>query len=385
VLSNVTASNNTGQNLGGGLSLMVSSSFNGQGSSAIGQATATVTNSSFNDNSTPPPFGGAGGIFIQITGEAGLASVSLTGVQVNGNRAAGAGGIGVQMFGEDAGAAALTVSNSSISGNTATTSDGGGISIGATTIPSLFMPPGSSTRATATVTLTQLTVEGNSSGNNGGGIEFILEPSFGATGTTVATVTACTIDGNSAVSQGGGIFAMETGSATATATLTVTNSTLFANSAFAGGGIDNFASGPDSTAGISLLSDTVAFNAASFFAGGLVANGDHFTVHSSIIADNTASLFADLNGPFTSGGHNLIGQTDGSSGFDGGDLTGTSANPLDPLFGAFGNFGGPTQTLALLAGSPAIGQGDPAGPTTDERGVFRSRTAPSIGAFEFTG
>jgi hypothetical protein len=83
--------------------------------------------------------------------------------------------------------------------------------------------------------------------------------------------------------------------------------------------------------------------------------------------------------------HNLIGQTDGSTGFDGGDLTGTAANPLDPLFGDFGNFGGPTQTLALVSGSPAIGQGDPAGPATDQRGVTRSRTAPSVGAFEFTG
>src|SRR5262249_44538160 len=153
---------------------------------------------------------------------------------------------------------------------------------------------------------------------------------------------ASTIDGNSAVSQGGAIFARETGTATAAANLTVTNSTLFGNSAFAGGGIDNFASGPDSTAGISLLSDTVAFNAATSFAAGLVANGDHFTIRSSIVADNPAGFFpsiADLNGIFTSGGHNLIGQADSSIGFDNGDLTGTAASPLDPLFGAFGNNG----------------------------------------------
>jgi hypothetical protein len=92
-----------------------------------------------------------------------------------------------------------------------------------------------------------------------------------------------------------------------------------------------------------------------------------------------------VSGAFTSAGHNLIGQTDGSTGFDGGDLTGTAANPLDPLFGDFGNFGGPTQTLALQAGSPAIGYGDPNGPATDQRGFFRSKTAPSVGAFEFTG
>jgi len=264
----------------------------------------------------------------------------------------------------------------------------------ARTTPSLFMPPGSSTRATATVTLSRSTVEGNSCATNGGGIEFLLGSPFNdAAGTTLASVTACTIDGNTAggpftFGQGGGIFAQETGMANSTALLTVTNSTLFANSAFAGGGIDNFASGPDGTAGISLLSDTVAFNAATSFAGGLVANGDHFAIRSSIVADNTAGFFpsiADVNGPFTSGGHNLIGQIDFSSGWIASDLTGTSASPLDPLFGDFGNFGGPTNTLALLPGSPAIGHGDPAGPATDQRGVSRSTTAPSIGAYEFTG
>jgi predicted outer membrane repeat protein len=206
----------------------------------------------------------------------------------------------------------------------------------------------------------------------------------------VATVSGCTIDGNTAGSQGGGIFAQENGTATSTATLNVTNSTLFANGAFAGAGIDNFASGPDSSAGISLLSDTVAFNEATSFGGGLVANGDHFAIRSSIVADNIADSFTtigDVNGTFASGGHNLIGEIDPgfASGFDGTDLTGTPANPIDPVFGNFGNNGGPTQTLAVQAGSPAIGHGDPAGPHTDQRGVIRSATAPTIGAFEFTG
>ena len=117
-----------------------------------------------------------------------------------------------------------------------------------------------------------------------------------------------------------------------------------------------------------------------------LAVGDHFLVRSTIVADNIAgSSGSDAFGALTSAGHNLIGQTDGSSGWDGTDLTGTADSPLDPLFGDFGNFGGPTKTLALLSGSPAIGQGDPAGPLTDQRGVARSRTAPSIGAFEFTG
>jgi hypothetical protein len=164
--------------------------------------------------------------------------------------------------------------------------------------------------------------------------------------------------------------------------MTLTNSTLFANSAVLGGGLENSANGAG-TIGVTLLSDTVAFNQASNLGGGLF--GDTISVRSTIVADNTAPTGPDVDGFFLSLGHNLIGQTDGSSGFGGSDLTGTAASPLDPVFGDFGDHGGPTQTLSVLAGSPAIGNGDPAGPAFDQRGVFRSATAPTIGAFEFTG
>ena len=65
----------------------------------------------------------------------------------------------------------------------------------------------------------------------------------------------------------------------------------------------------------------------------------------------------DVSGAFGSRGHNLIGETDGSSGWVGSDLTGTIASPLDALLVPLGNYGGPTQTMALLPGSPAIGNG----------------------------
>src|SRR6202041_1386914 len=49
------------------------------------------------------------------------------------------------------------------------------------------------------------------------------------------------------------------------------------------------------------------------------------------------------------------------------------------------NNGGPTQTMALLTGSPAINAGDPNGaPSTDQRGVLRD-ASPDIGAFEYQG
>ena len=87
-------------------------------------------------------------------------------------------------------------------------------------------------------------------------------------------------------------------------------------------------------------------------------------------------------GTIASQGNNLIGETDGSSGWVGSDLTGTIASPLDPLLAPLGDYGGPTQTMALLPGSPAIGAGIVgAGITTDQRGVPRGSVV-DIGAFQ---
>ena len=58
----------------------------------------------------------------------------------------------------------------------------------------------------------------------------------------------------------------------------------------------------------------------------------------------------------------------------------------DPLLAPLGNYGGPTQTMALLPGSPAINAGTngPGIPTTDQRGLGRVG-AVDIGAFESQG
>ena len=88
----------------------------------------------------------------------------------------------------------------------------------------------------------------------------------------------------------------------------------------------------------------------------------------------------------TSAGHNLVAETDGSSGWVSSDLTGTAAHPLNALLAALGNYGGPTQTIALLPGSPAIGTGIAvSGVTTDQRGVTRPSTGVDIGAFQSQG
>ena len=53
----------------------------------------------------------------------------------------------------------------------------------------------------------------------------------------------------------------------------------------------------------------------------------------------------------------------------------------NPMLAPLGNYGGPTQTMALLPGSPAINAGSPNGPSTDQSGVSRG-SPPDIGACE---
>ena len=60
---------------------------------------------------------------------------------------------------------------------------------------------------------------------------------------------------------------------------------------------------------------------------------------------------------------------------------------LDPLLAPIGNYGGPTQTMALLPGSPCIGNGTPVtGIVADQRGVTMPQGSRyDIGAFESQG
>ena len=107
------------------------------------------------------------------------------------------------------------------------------------------------------------------------------------------------------------------------------------------------------------------------------------------MAGNTATTSGpDVVGTFASQGNNLIGKTDGSSGWVGSDLTGTIAQPLNPLLAPLGNYGGPTQTMALLPGSPAIGAGSNGVTGVTDRPARLRRIVDGtvdIGAFESQG
>src|SRR5208337_4206696 len=185
---------------------------------------------------------------------------------------------------------------------------------------------------------------------------------------------------SSALYTGGGVYNYF-------GTTTLTDCTVSGNSAGDGGG--GLICG-DGT--ITLTDSTVSGNYARVIGGGLWSDGTT-TLTNTIVAENTATTSGpDALGAFASQGNNLIGKTDGSSGWVSSDLTGTIAQPLNPLLAPLGNYGGPTQTMALLPGSPAINAGDnsliPAGLTTDQRGPGFPRIVVGtvdIGAFESSG
>lgn len=134
----------------------------------------------------------------------------------------------------------------------------------------------------------------------------------------------------------------------------------------------------------------------SALAGGIHSEGSSPVPRlvNSICAGNTAETGPDCFGPFSSGGHNLIGTTNDSIGWVSSDLTGKTNAPLNAELSSAQDNGGPTWTMALLPGSPAMDQGGSTSATTDQRGRLRPYDNPAItnatggdgsdiGAFEF--
>lgn len=212
------------------------------------------------------------------------------------------------------------------------------------------------------------TISGNSA-DSGAGIF--------STGTL--TLTASTVNANTASGRGGGLLI------TGRQSQTIINSTITGNTAASGGGIDN-------QGALAITNSTITANHASVMDGGGIkveSRGVGVTVTNTIIADNSCiTPTDDVSGTFTSGGHNLIGFTGISIGFDAtlGDLLNPPRAGVSPTLA---DNGGPTQTLALQNSSPAIGAGDPAlcaaTPVSgyDQRGVARLFNRCAIGAFEY--
>ncbi len=327
-VSDSTLSSNTASNDGGGI---------------YNSGTMTVSGCTLSGNTQLISGGDAdgGGAIFNGSGSTMLVSNST----LSSNSAAWDGG-GIYNYGS------LTVSDSAFSGNSALS--GGGIG---------------SAYSVSSLTVSDSTFYGNTATAYGGGI---------ACGGQ-STVSDSTLSGNSA-GWGGGSGIFNNG------TLTVSDITLSGNSADTyGGGIDNW-SGGGTYGSLTVSNSTLSGNSAGSSGGG-IANSGSVVLHNTLIAGNVSgSNPSDVSGSLDSASdYNLIGDGSGGLSTANHNLLGSSASPLNPLLAPLGNYGGPTQTMALLPGSPAIDAGSSAyGGSTDQRG--EPRVGPTdIGAFEYQG
>jgi hypothetical protein len=210
-----------------------------------------------------------------------------------------------------------------------------------------------------TLTLTRCTLTGNTAGGGGG---------LSNAGRLV--LTNCTVSANLGDNAGGGL--LSSGGSAA-----LTNCTISGNTANGGAGI--------SSAGtLSLTNCTISGNhGGTLNGGGLRNNGGSATLINTIVAsnDNAFGAQSDIGGSNVSGTYNLIG-TGGSGGLRD-KVDGNIVGVADPGLAALDFYGGPTPTMALLPGSPAIDRGTQvAAVTQDQRGFPRLRQRPDIGAFE---
>ena len=307
-----------------GLTLTGGDQNTGTGGAIRNWENLTISGTTVRGNSTMPNNSAGGGIHNR-------GDLTVSGSTIIGNSTSGffARGGGISSVNGN-----LTVTDSTISGNSTSGSsaDGGGIY-----------------SLNGNLAVTDSTISGNStsgSGADGGGI-------YSNTNLTDQTtrIIRSTLSGNSTAGRGGGLF-------NADGLTVIESSTITNNTAPSGNG------------------------------GGIASYGDSATtteITGSIIAGNNGEDVAVTNGTtnsFVSGGHNLIG---GGADFDSGSQnsldnftqTGDQTGVADPMLGPLASNGGPTETHALLAGSPAIDAGDPA-----ITNGFDQRGAPFVRVFD---
>ncbi len=225
----------------------------------------------------------------------------------------------------------------------------------------------------ATLTLNDCYFSDNNVISSGGIIDFGYGGGVAQFLSGQLNINRCTFADNTAGTGGGGLGNVG-------GTVIVTNSTFTRNSAPNGGAIS-------SSSILDLHSSTVVGNQATLggMGGGVAQVADMFTVTNSVIAGNTSTGTApNVSGTFVSEGSNVIGDAAGATGFTDG-ANGDQVGVADPKVGVFGNHGGLTDTLPLLAGSVAINQANATtAPERDQRGYVREDAA-DVGAFEFGG
>ncbi len=190
---------------------------------------------------------------------------------------------------------------------------------------------------------------------------------------------------NSAQSQGGGIWTGEDSN------IDIANVTLTGNSTPAGG--LGGALTINSTGPFNITNSTIAGNSAGGQGGGIFGGSSTVNLRNSIISNNTAGNPWNINfncsTPLNNGGNNL--QYPSKTNDTNDHNCANNITIADPLLSSLANNGGPTYTMALLSGSPAINAGNnatcAASPVNnkDQRGFPRPVGSNcDIGAFEVT-
>jgi hypothetical protein len=337
-------------------------------------------------------FGGAGSLSEAVTGltvsggsESGGAGIlvnndplTLTDVAIRNNTATGADdGAGIKAQGSQP----LTMTNCVVANNSCV-AIGGGIGL---------------VISFATVTIVNSTISGNTA-SQGGGVSSVYSAHLNLTNDTVANnfalyggglglanfgqlqITGCTISGNRAgvgnPYEGGGLLINSGNLYNAT----ISNSSFVGNAAHRGGGIHVQEPTIGSAGTLQVRSTTITGNSATYGGGGLYTNYAGVAFDNSIVSGNYGGdVYAGYHPATTA--YSAIGTPTGFPPGPG-DLPIGANLHLSPL----ADWGGPTQTVKLLPGSPAADAGDPAlggAGQTDQRGVARPQGAGvDIGAFE---
>ncbi|HTX80505.1 MAG TPA: sortase [Longilinea sp.] len=364
-ITNSTFSENTASNAGGGIFnngtiSLTSCTFNENAASNFGAgvfngSSMTVTDSTFYKN-----VGGWGGAIWNQS------SLTLTDTVFDSNETPNGDGAGINNRGD------LTATDCTFENNV-TGSYGGAIYNGnatATVTGSVFtgnrasgyMSPYGGAICninSGSMTITNSVFSGNSADSGGGVI-------YNANSSTIKVIGS-TLTGNSSW-VGGGLFNNNS------STATMADSTLTGNSAASGGAV---IIRPGTT--VTLLNDTFYGNSASYYGADVFNYSGTLNYANSILSHPLAGTDCEDWGWIGTNTANLVQDGSCSPALDG-----------DPTLGPLADNGGPTQTMALLAGSPAIDAGDTsycaADPVNDkdQRGVTRPQGAHcDIGAFEY--
>jgi hypothetical protein len=322
--------------------------------------TLTLTGLTLSNGFADDGINGGGAIFS-------LGTVHVSGVTFSGNQSPAATGTSGGAISSNNSRAALTVDRSTFTGNTA--QEGGGIfTQSATSITNSTFTGNTATlfgggalvTAVGTTTVTGDTFSANS-GPGGGAID----------NDATVKITDSTFTGNSAGANGGGALQNF-------GVMTVTYSTVANNTSQFGANLHNDPVAPASVTGPVF---NPALRGRSLAA---LAQASSLTVKASIVSGGISGANCSGSAAFTDGGYNVDSGT--SCGFLTANHSKDNANPnLGPLAAN----GGPTRTMALPSGGPALNAVPSAASgcagSTDQRGIPRPQGAGcDIGAYERT-